>query len=122
MDHHKEETVAFDTFNDSTPVVLRNKPNNHNNNIQRSKKCFSVIVEPSNISNNKRNNMNKNHNNHNENNLRQSMFELGSDGWTFDNIRKGSVKNILNLDREIDVILDANDSADVVLGSIKLTF
>ena len=116
MDHHKEE--SFDTFNDSTPVVLRNKPNN-NNNIQRSKKCFSVIVEPSNILNNKRNNMNKNHN---ENNLRQSMFELGSDGWTFDNIRKGSVKNILNLDREIDVILDANDSADVVLGSIKLTF
>ena len=114
MGEQKEESVIFDTFDNSSPVVLRNKTNKK---IQRSKKCFSVIVEPSS------NNSNSSINNNNNPSHRQSMFELGNNGWIFDQFNeKGTMKNILNLDKEIEEILDENTSADVILGSIKLTF
>ena len=99
-------------FSDSnaSPVVLRNKRNNKS--LQRSKKCFSVVVEPSAscVTNKKEN-------------YRQSMYELRTDGWILDKLNENRpLKNILNLDKEIDSILNANTSADVVLGNIKLTF
>ena len=37
-------------------------------------------------------------------------------------MKKLTKKEPLNLDKEIEGILDENTSADVVLGSIKLTF
>ena len=117
MEEQKEESVIFDTFDNSSPVVLRNKTNKK---IQRSKKCFSVIVEPSSNSNSSNSINNKNNSNTSH---RQSMFELGNNGWIFDKFNeKGTMKNILNLDKEIEGILDENTSADVILGSIKLTF
>ena len=115
MEANKEDTMREDTTEDiftATPVVLRNK---RNKNSQRTKKCFSVIVEPSHTSGK--------YNNVNNNNFRQSMFELGTDGWILDKLNEnGSMKNVLNLDKEIDNILDVNSSADVILGNIRLTF
>ena len=49
------------------------------------------------------------------------MFELGNNGWIYERFNeKGTMKKMLNLDKEIDRILDEN--TDVILGSIKLTF
>ena len=95
----------------SSTVILRN---NDTERFGRSKKCISVIVEPSTLEWK------------NESSLkftRKSMYELGTDGWitnTFDGLTE--MKNKLNLDKEIGDLLSICPSADVRLGCIKLTF
>ena len=112
--NYQDVTSIEGSIDDLSPlmssVVLRNKKNNKD--IQRSKKCFSVVVEPSAacIVSKKEN-------------FRQSMYELGTSGWILGKLNNNSpLKNNLNLDKEIDTILNVSSSADVVLGNIKLTF
>ena len=94
-----------------TPVVLRN---HRNKKVARSKKCISVVVEPSSYSWKS---------DCAPNSSRRSMYELGNHGWILDKLKEnGSAKNNLNIDQDIKNILNVNSSVDVTLGSIKLTF
>ena len=95
----------------ATLVTLRNKRRMVS---ARSKKCVSVSVEPAGSPWRSKPDVNSS---------RSSMFELGSQGWIFDQTNCNKLnKNALNLDREIDSVLNVNSTADVTLGGIKLTF
>merc|ERR1712096_433355 len=104
-----DEAVREDTLTTlphtpiAQPVILRKK---RNKRFERSKRCVSVIIEPTLLGGS----MN--------NNSRRSMYELGADGWVFDKLNDiRSINKALNLDEEINTILNINSSVDVTLGS-----
>ena len=54
---------------------------------------------------------------------RQSMYELGANGWIFDTWDRNKAKGKeLCIDEQINNLLTIDSSVHVTLGGIKLTF
>lgn len=110
--HTSMHTTFARQVTDQPPVVRRNKKRNKTT-AERTKRCASVIIEPARGFSITPHNQNK----------RQSMYELGVDGWMLDAVNEdGTAKKELNIDEEINTMLALDTSVDVTLGRIKLTF